>query len=389
MKASLHATASLAVVALATLALSGCPHAPPSYQLVRQESGTLLIPPAQIVAADTPTFDFTVRNARQKSISNGSCDIAGELITLHWQGRAARITVKSASYSVKQEGVEAQIDNAMLLDPLQNLEKFRGDLETLESKNCLTRDEGRRLRISLSERLPLPPDAAYRFRFGSFVITGVFDLGADFRLQIVTPVYSGAADDPVKQTIGFETAFYVFTAAQKDDRVRISLGSVTETDRGKDPLAKSAPQSPLNFPEGNRYLRIVFRTDATASDHITIATILSATDKKILEEATRQRDSGPADSCEAVVAVGATCMIFAPRVGVGPELRVHVNGLEAFVQIGGAVSDAIGLHKPLNEIEKTLQVRRLFQGHLIPVTFDRTSRDILDFVLMPGDEITW
>jgi hypothetical protein len=377
----------IAVTAIALL--SGCRHAPLSYQLVRHGFGTLLIPPAQIVDANSPTFDFTIRNARQESISNSSCDIAGELIALHWQGRAAQITVNSAAYSIKTLGGDAQKGNLIPLDPLQNLEKFRNDLETLKSKNCLTRDEGRRLKTTLSEKLPLPPDAAYRFRFGTFDVTGIFDLGADFRLQIVTPVYSGGANDPAKQTIGFETAFYIFTAAQKDDRVQISLASVTETTRGKTPAAKSAPQTPLNFPEGYRYFRIVFRTDANASDHITIATILSATDKKILEEATRQHDSGPVDSCDAVVAAGNSCMIFPPKVGVGPELRVHVNGQEAFVQIGGDVSDAIGFNKPLNEIEKTLQVHRLFQGHLIPITFDRTSRDILNFVLMPGDEITW
>jgi len=379
----------IGTLAVAALALSGCPHAPLTYKLVRQGSGALLIPPAQILDANAPTFDFTIRNARHKSISNASCDIEGELIALHWQGRTAQVTVKSASYSVKTGGGEAQKENAILIDPLQNLEKFRNDLETLESKNCLTRDEGRRLRTALSEKLPLPPDAAYRFRFGSFDITGIFDLGADFRLQIVTPVYSGAANDPAKQTVGFETSYYVFASAPKDDRAQISLASVTETTRGKTPVAKSASLTPLSFPEGNRYFRIVFRTDAAASEHITIATILTATDKKTLEDATHQRESGPADSCEAVVAVGATCMIFPPKIGVGPELRVHVNGQEAFVQIGGSVTDAIGFRKNLNEIEKTLEVRRLFQGHLIPVTFDRTSRDILNFVLMPGDEITW
>ncbi len=377
----------LAVTALTLL--SGCPHAPLTYQLVRQGSGTLLIPPAQILDTNSPTFDFTIRNARQKSISVSGCDIEGELITLHWQGRTARISVRSASYSVRQEGVEAQKEKTILLDPLKNLEKFRNDLDALESKNCLTRDEGRRLRTALSEKLPMPPGTAYRLRFGTFDITGIFDLGADFRLQIVTPVYSGVANDPAKQTVGFETAFYIFTPAQKDDRVQISLGSVTETTRGKTPVAKSAPQTPLSFPEGYRYFRIVFRTDANASEHITIAILLSATDKKILEEATQQRESGRADSCETVVAPGATCFNFPPKIGVGPELRVHVNGQEAFVQIGGSVTDAIGYRKNLADVEKTLEVRRLFQGRLIPVTFDRTSRDILNFVLMPGDEITW
>jgi hypothetical protein len=376
--------------AVAAALLSGCPHAPLTYQLVRQGSGVLLIPPIQIAISASSVFDFTIKNARRTSTSNDDCDIEDELISLRWQGRTASIRVKSASYFAQPEGgVEGQRHTAMFLYPLQNLEKFRNDLESLEAKNCLSRDESRRLGIALGERLPLPPAAAYRFRFGSFDVTGVFDLGSDFRLQITSPLYSDLANGLAQQTIGYETANYVLTSAQEAERVRISLASVIETDNGKPPIAKSKPRNPLPFPEVSGYFRIVFRTETSASEHITIATLLTATEMKILEEATRQLESGPADACDAVLVPGSTCMIFPPKIGVGPELRVHVNGQESFVPIGGSVSDAIGFNKNLTEIEKTLEVRRLFQGHRIPITFDRTSRDILNFVLMPGDEITW
>jgi len=82
-------------------------------------------------------------------------------------------------------------------------------------------------------------------------------------------------------------------------------------------------------------------------------------------------------------------MTFPPRVGVGIELRVRVNGREVFVGIGCALGGAIRGNKPAAEIEKTLQVRRLYQGRLIPVKFDPASTAIFGLVLMPGDEITW
>jgi hypothetical protein len=70
-------------------------------------------------------------------------------------------------------------------------------------------------------------------------------------------------------------------------------------------------------------------------------------------------------------------------------MRVRVNSQDAYVQIGGTVTDAIGFNNKLVEIATTLQVRRLFQGRPIPVKFDPKSADILGFVLMPGDEIKW
>jgi hypothetical protein len=378
--------AALAAVAL----FSGCRHAPLSYQLLRHGSGVLVIPPSQIATANSPEFDFNIKNARHISTSPANCDIQGDLISLRWQGRTAKIKLKSAAFIAEQEAaIAGQSGPRMFLDPLQSLEKFRGDLESLEAKNCLRQDEARRLRIALGERLPLPPEAAYRFRFGSFDLTGVFDLSSDFRLQITGPVYSSDTNDSATQIAGYETAYYVFTSAQKDDRVRISLASVTETDRGKSPIVKSKPQNALSFPDAYGYFCIVFRTDASASEHITIATILSATDKKTLEEATRQRQSSPSDSCDAVSVPGTNCMMFPAKVGVGHELRVRVNGQDAFVPIGGAVGGAIGHTRPLDEIVKTLQVRRLYQGHLIPVKFDPTSRAIFGLVLMPGDEITF
>jgi hypothetical protein len=376
---------------MATL-VSGCRHspAPLNYQLVRQGSAAILIPPAHIAAPSAPVFDFSLKNARRSARPSFNCDIESEVITLRWRGRTARLSLKPTSFSTAPAPGNAEPNHqTIFLDPLQNLEKFRGDLEKLETNGCLSSGEAARLRVAISEKLPLPPDAAYRFRYGSFDLTGRFDLTSDFRLQIVTPVYSTATADSTKQTIGFETAYYVFKSAPNEDRVRISLSSVTETDRGKPPVAKSAASNPLPFPDVAGYFRIAFRTDASASEHITIATILSAPDRNTLEEATRQRESGPADSCEAVTAPRATCMTFPPKIGVGPELRVLVNGQEAFVQIGGSVADAIGFNKPLMTIVKTLQVRRLYQGRLIPVKFDPTTKDILNFVLMPGDQITW
>jgi hypothetical protein len=395
-KLRLRQFGTLAVTVLATLAFSGCPHEPLAYHLVPQGSNTVLMPPTQPENAtiNTPSFDLIIKNARQAKGSPADCDIAGDLIALHWKGKTAEVKLKSELYVVEPgSGFAPQHSQRMFLNRLMSFEKFRNDLENLETNGCLRPGESKRLTIALSEKLPLPTGARYRFRFGSFEITGIVDLVSDFRLNVDGPVYSPVANDgangSTKQLIGYERAYYIFTPAGKSDRTQISLASVTETDIGKAALPKSTPQNTLALPESPGYFRLVLRSAAAASENISIATRLSAPDEKTLADATRQLTSKPEETCAAVTAPGTNCMIFPPRVGVGIELGVHVNGNLVFVGLGGWLDDTVKGSNSLAEIEKTLQVRRLYQGHLIPIKFDPTSQAIFALVLMPGDEITW
>jgi hypothetical protein len=385
-----HAAVRVTTAALVTLALSGCRHAPLTYQLVPQGSSALLIPPARTILSNAPSFDLVIKNARQAKGSPGDCDIEGELISLQWEGRTANIKLKSESYVVEPEaGGAVQGPQKMFLDPLLSIERFRNDLENLETKGCLQSGESQRLHFLLSEKLPLPSEASYRFRFGSFELTGIFDLVSDFRLNVNGPVYSSSENNSAKHVIGYERAYYIFTPAQNSDRTKISFASATETDVGKAPFPKSAPQNTLALPESPGYFRLVLRTEAAASENISIATLLSAPDKKTLADATRQLMSGPAQPREIVTAPGANCMTFPPRVGVGIELGVQVNGRQVFVGLGGSLAGAIRSENPPADFQKTLQVRRFYQGNLIPIAFDPASPAILKLVLMPGDEITW
>ena len=158
-----------AVLLFATLALSGCPHAPLAYRLVPLGSNPLLLPPKQYINinANAPLFDLTIKNARHAKSSPADCDITGDLVTLHWEGRTANVELKQESDLVVPESA-AQGPQRMFLDPLMSLEKFRNDLENLETNGCLHPGESRRLNIALSEKLPLSTQARYRMRFGSF-----------------------------------------------------------------------------------------------------------------------------------------------------------------------------------------------------------------------------
>ncbi len=387
----MRALRKFGLAAAVSMLLVGCRHAPVSYQLLRQGPTTLLIPPAEAASDIASAFEVRIRNARKKPMSKTDCEIEDSLITLRWDGHTAVVHLKSETYSPGPGSQAALGDSAlpgMYLASEQSLEASRNDLLNLEAKGCLTSKEGQHLRLALVERLLLPPDVAYLLRFGGYGVTGVFDLNPDFRLQVIGPVYATGTPPSNKQLIGHETANYVFASAKKDDRVRISLGSVTETEEGQTtPFRKSLPQNAFPFPESFAYFRLLFRTEASSANRI--ATIISATDKMQLDEATRQRESGPADSCQGVSVPNATCIALAPDFGVNAEMRVHLNGDESFVRVGGTVEEAISLVGNVTAVPKSLMVRRLFQGHLVPVKFDPASNDILDLVLMPGDEITW
>jgi hypothetical protein len=370
--------------------ISGCHHAPLTYQLLHQSSSTILIPPSLTQSSAPSDISVTINKARKSASSNQSCDIKNDLISLHWRGRTAEVRIKSESYYASATNQSpSQTAPGMYLDPLRSIESFRVDLGKLEWTGCLKSGEAQRLRQILTEHLPFPPYIAFLFRFGSCDVTGILDLTPDFRLQIGSPLYSPGATHVTDHLIGHETAFYVLRSAQNDDRLQISLASVTETLTRQPPVEESVSKNGLSFPQSFNHTRLLFRTRTDATAHASIATLLFTEDPSKLDEATTQRESSSVDSCESVTVSGVTCLTIPPGFGVAPELRVRVNGKDVYVIVGGALEDAIGSSAYENDILKTLQVRRLYQGHLIPIQFDSSSRDILRLVLIPGDDLTW
>jgi hypothetical protein len=380
----------LCCVIATALLLLGCRHAPLSYQLTRQGTMPVLVPPASSVVGSATVTEIQIKNARHRALHGGDCDIEDALIALHWDGKTANVRLKSAAYRLSEANQATLGDKplpGMYLASVQSLDASRDDLIDLGSKRCLTSKGDYYLRLAIVERFPLPPDIAYLFRFGGYALTGVLDLNSDFRLQVIGPVQATGAPASTKQPIGHETANYIFASEPKDDRVRISLAKVSETDVGQTTsFQKSAPQNAFPFPASFGYFRLLFRTEASSANHI--ATIISAPDKARLNEATKERETGPADSCHGVSVAGATCIVFPPDFGVNGEMRIQVNGHEDFVRVEANLGELMHSTRA-GAVPKTLMIRRVFQGRVIPVRFDYTNQDILGLVLMPGDEISW
>ena len=197
----------------------------------------------------------------------------------------------------------------------------------------------------------------------AFAQTGFVELTPDFRLKVVSPLPSD----------GVEVAFYSITAAPKDDRMRIAVDSFTTNPAGASPIA------PLTSPGHDRIgFRALFWTTARSSVEPPTPPILVAENRPALDAATQAFQAQPDGSCRTSLGAGVTCVPVPLQWAVNAELRVRVNGSDAYVTIGGTVSQVAA-----NQSHVT--VMRMFNGRLIPVK----GENLMRLVLMPGDQITY
>jgi len=88
-------------------------------------------------------------------------------------------------------------------------EKSESYEELLEAnRRCFQFKEARRIRRAVAERFPLPPSIAYRYEFGSFDTTGVFELTPDFRLNVRKSYLSGRQSKTIDINWGYEVSDY-------------------------------------------------------------------------------------------------------------------------------------------------------------------------------------
>jgi hypothetical protein len=365
------------------MVLVGCSHAVRGYRLSHQDGTEVLIPPGMVVVANQ-TLDVKLPKARKAPFQQADCGISRGPISIRWKGSTAYVRVKSGSdlLGFGQGNVNGQ---QIVFDPLQYIDEFRKDLIALESNGCLHMGEGETLAASIAEKLPFPPFIAYLLRFGAFDLDQFVDLTPDFRLRVVYPIYS--ADDR-KEIAGVETVFYQIVSDRKDGRVRISptMGKDSSPNGGK--ARKSAKQVATQFPNSFAYFRLLLKKGNSSKDPVTLAIVLSSEDRKHLEDATRELDSGTEPSCRAITSTDVNCIMFPPLTGVSAEIRVKLNGKEAFARLGAQVNELIR-DVGTDDIPRSVQVRRMFAKRLVPINTDSGDKDILALILMPGDVVNY
>ena len=355
-----------AALILLTILAAGCRHAPLSYTIVASGPRTVVRPPVK------PTPEILISNARKRA--QAGCDIESEFAAIHWSKKAARIRLSSVEFfdddpTPPPPGVVVGTDR-MYTDSLKSVEDFRSTLFARAAAGCFTSEERINLLKAMTERFAFTPLIAYFLRFGTIGQAGFVELTADFRLKVVSPLGSGV-----------QIAYYAISAAPKDDRVRLSLASLTATDPAK---TASAPLPGL--PAAFGYIRALFWTSLSSSNHY--ATLLAASDHAILENATRQFHAAPDGSCGIALPAGVACIPVPPNAAVNAEMRVSVNGEDAFIGIGGRLGEALPrTNRRPGTLPAGLRVQRLFRGRPVTVKFDPERPDILQLVLLPGDVI--
>jgi hypothetical protein len=362
--------------------LVGCPKAPLSYKLQRWGTTTVLIPPDLRSTAGEKSSQLVsnFKNARRRSVAGTNCNIEGHIVNLHWHGKTAELRMNSESYIAER---------GMYLDPLQDIGKFHAELLERESRGCFSSTDARRIRRAVAERFPLPPSIAYRYELGSYDSTGFFELTPNFRLNVVSPIYQDGQTKTIEHQLGYEVSYYSFRSAANDGRVRASLTSVTEFRTGEHETPKTAPQNKVDFPTSPNYFRLVLKTERSSNKQITLTFVLGSADEQQLDAGTKQLQAASIASCQAVTVSGMTCISFPFDFGVSAELRVRLNGREAFVQLDCIVLGALGLRDFEADVPTNLRIKRLYQGRRVPVMFDPATKDIFWLSLMPGDELAW
>jgi hypothetical protein len=372
---------------IAPFALSGCPHAALSYHLAQQGPQMVLFPPSVAPVPITADFETNIKNARSVSPQNPSCDIDAGPILVHWAGKVAQVIVKADSFYANQTvRVEGDPRPRIYLDSVQDLEAFRASVRNLESSGCLRPGDPRRFLGILTDYLPLPPSTAYVLRYGSYEIAGALDLTAGFQLQLGSPVYAPGASPTADRPLGHEDAAYIFKPAPAGGRVQIQLASAIETLDNGTTVQESKPHNEISFPQGFGFFRLLLRDRSDVKASASMASIFFAEDAAKLDQVTAQLQSTALDPCTSVSLAGVTCISVPARFGVSFAMAVRVNGKNV---CASTLAEALDTGIPSKELLKSLQVKRWYQGRLVPIKFDPADKSILGLKLMPNDEITW
>jgi hypothetical protein len=390
-----RACAAIAFAAAMVMFVS-CGASVRGYVLSHRGDAEVLVPPG-VTLPEQGKLEVKLLKARKVPFHQTGCDIEGGPISVQWRGRTALVRVESDSellgLGTVNEGPVAldprgRVNGRLIaLDPLQFINKFRTDLIALEADGCLRGGEGSTLAASIAQRLPFQPFIAYLLRFGAFDLNEFIDLTPDFRLRVVYPVYSEDNYSDRSKIKGVETVYYAIVADQKDGRLRISpvANNYSLQHGGK---AQESTKRPSPFPRSSAYFRLFLKKNRSSEDPITVAIVLRSTDRRHLDEGTQELDNSAEASCRAVTSSEVKCIDFPTLTGVNAEIRVEVNGQEAFARLGAQVSEVI-TDAGVSDAPRSVRVRRLFGKHLVPIKAESDNKDLLALVLMPGDSISY
>lgn len=349
----------------------------------------MLAPPG----ADPRKDVFVMKAARSaRNFLGTTCTLETSEVSLQWRGRDAKVRANVAALAplpgslataTRPDGSAAPLGGQTVITSNWFEEILRPALQKQVTAGCLTAAELAALDRRLIDRLALPSGALYRLRFGEFTLNGYVDVTDEFRLRAVEPVRERGV------VTGYLTSFYLLSRAP-DGGVLVSAGDSETNIQAKLTAGKAPDSELLHLPAGATWLRLFFRTWSSTQDRrIALLAAPSAAER---ERASKEFEADPESYCAGAAKTrGVACVSVPKEMVLGPELRVFARGSDAFAPVGGTLNDVLrsaGLRDPKTALA-TLQVRRPYEGKLLPISFDRTRPEILGLVLIGGEQITW
>jgi hypothetical protein len=363
-----------------TVWIAGCAHPPGSFRLTSPASAVTLVPPE---AKDVTVVRATVRLTRipRKTV----CSPSPHGLFVERKGSTG------ARLVVTREAL-ASTTSAELFSWALGLEK----------QGCIPANEAFRLAENVVDALPL--DLAKRQR----LLRGRGDLKPVNSLRVVAPVLKPGTSGNLAETtsvtqganpgslevevrsnpgvIGYEIDWYDLAGQASGPGFRIVPRSAEIHVDGKVEHPTAPTSDRFQFGTAARWYELYMMTKVSANDFDFV--VFSARSSEELQNsvAAFQRDA-----TEYLKTADPTSYAVLPHgSGINAYIRVKVNADWLDLPRGNSVMQAIveASGDPV-AVLPVLKVRKLHDGKLYPVEWDRRTRQILSLPLEGGEEISW
>ena len=248
-----------------------------------------------------------------------------------------------------------------------------------EESGCVAAGEGWSTAHRVLDAAPVGLSLRYRLLHPETGRSGYVDLGEQTRLEAISSVAGGVAGwvagapATVKEVPG-GLQVDLKTDLNSPADLRVQRGWYAVQKGGILPIGV-VPQPDIFGAVHASFWRLIYKSDQS--------TILVGADSLPELQATTTAITAGAASC-------AKCIEIPRGVGVNPFQAIQLNGSEMRVPLGASLRNVIrAAGKKPEEVMKTLQIAKRYEGRMVPVLFERTKPDVLDLVLEGNEVLRW
>jgi len=375
--------AQFAAIVAACLSAAACAVHRPALETWRLEtqnaSHPVLIPPG-IRAQSKPQVIIT----SSLPAGNGPCAQSSGIIEMKRRKHRLSFTVFPDALSQKPAGWLARWSTA------------------LEASRCIPPGAAARIAAEVADSVPLPLNSAFRLLHPNSTQSGQVDIGAQMRLEVVSPILNSdlPADAPLFTSaatsastngltvsltaanfIGYETAWYAVRPRLQAAGFLIAAESAERHVHDQIERRVEPATNYLRFPPDAGFYRLFYKSGDTSYTAILVA----GRTWPELEQNTAALAKG---SCADVEP--GLCLPIPKRVAINPFVGITINGSPVSLPSGSTVADAIrhSGNRPAALIDH-LCIERLYKGRPVRVEFNPRNQTILSLLLSGGEVISW